>query len=173
MARSILRFHDRGDSAARWLRDIDLRNPIKGSNRTKAPLFADAQDAPFRDQTFAALIMEALKATMGESRAKLLSPLVACVAGIVAAHVQRERRAHTGEGPMAQPGQRVHLLDGDATMVRRNLQDQQNRSGGRRGQATHLVRALRRHRLVGEVHAETAQLLALPRRRAVDPGGDK
>ena len=70
MARSILRFHDRGDSAARWLRDIDLRNPIKGSNRTKSPLFADAQDAPFRDQSFASLIMETRKATMRESRAK-------------------------------------------------------------------------------------------------------
>ena len=50
------------------------RDPITGAGRTKAPLFADAQGAPFRDQTFAALIMEALKATMGESRAKLLSP---------------------------------------------------------------------------------------------------
>ena len=45
-ARSILRFHDQGDSAARWLRVIDLRYPIKGSNRTKAPPFADAQGAP-------------------------------------------------------------------------------------------------------------------------------
>ena len=70
----ILPFHDRDDNAARWLRDIDLRNPIEGDDRTKAPLFADAQGGPFRDQTFAALIMEALKATMGESRAKLLSP---------------------------------------------------------------------------------------------------
>lgn len=70
----ILPFHDRDDNAARWLRDIEIRCRAEGPERSKMPLFADSNGNPFRDATFASLIMETLKATIGENRAKLLSP---------------------------------------------------------------------------------------------------
>lgn len=70
----ILPFHDRQDNAARWLRDIELRWPMDGAERSATPLFASENGEPFRDATFAALIMETLRAVVGESRAKLLSP---------------------------------------------------------------------------------------------------
>ena len=70
----ILPFHDNDVNASRWLRDIELRRPCHGEERKTMPLFADEEGKPFRDATFATLIMEALTLAVGAARAKLLSP---------------------------------------------------------------------------------------------------
>ena len=70
----ILPFHDKMDNAARWLRDIELRVPAHGAQRSKLPLFANKKGEPFRDDTFAAHIKAVLTTVVGEQRAKLYSP---------------------------------------------------------------------------------------------------
>ena len=70
----ILPYHDDDMNAARWLRDIELRWPVHGDKRATTPLFANERGEPFKDAAFAALIMAALTAVLGETRAKLLSP---------------------------------------------------------------------------------------------------
>ena len=70
----ILPFHDEPLNAAKWLRDIELRWPAHGDARRTLPLFCDHAGGPFRDATFASLIMAVLTAVLGEARAKLLSP---------------------------------------------------------------------------------------------------
>ena len=70
----VLPYHDDPLNAARWLREIELRNPVRGKAREHTALFGDESGAPFRDATFAAIIMAALRAVVGVERAKLLSP---------------------------------------------------------------------------------------------------
>ena len=70
----ILPFHDDELNAAKWIRDIELRRPVHGKRRKGMPLFANAEGEPFKDATFAALIMGTLEAAIGPARAKLLSP---------------------------------------------------------------------------------------------------
>ena len=70
----ILPYHDDDVNAARWLRDIELRWPAHGDQRRTLPLFPDKDGRPFRDATFAGLIMAVLRELLGDTRASLLSP---------------------------------------------------------------------------------------------------
>ena len=70
----ILPYHDDPLNAAKWLRDIEKRWPAHGACRRTLPLFPTAEGKPFKDNAFAALIMAAITATVGEARAKLFSP---------------------------------------------------------------------------------------------------
>lgn len=70
----ILPFHDTDLNAARWLRDLELQEPLRGEERATRPLFADANGQPFKDGTFAGFIMGVLEVVLGASRAKLYSP---------------------------------------------------------------------------------------------------
>ena len=47
---------------------------MHGEARRTTPLFADDHGQPFKDHTFAALIMAVLTAVLGTTRAKLYSP---------------------------------------------------------------------------------------------------
>ena len=60
-------------NACKWLRDIELRHPIRGAHRNNVPLFADDNGAPFTDHRFSTIVMGALTAVVGANRAKLLS----------------------------------------------------------------------------------------------------
>ena len=70
----VLPFHDDELNAARWIRDIEVRDPVRGKARGTTPLFADASGKPFNDGTFADLIMAVLTEVVGPTRAKLYSP---------------------------------------------------------------------------------------------------
>ena len=70
----ILPYHDDDLNAARWLRDIELRRPAHGEQRSQLPLFADKHGRAYKDAAFATAIMAVLTAVLGEARAKLLSP---------------------------------------------------------------------------------------------------
>ena len=70
----ILPFHDRRDNAAKWLRDIELRWPVRGDQRRRVALFCDGKGDPYSDSKFASYVKGALKAVVGEQRAKLYSP---------------------------------------------------------------------------------------------------
>ena len=70
----ILPYHDHPLNAARWLRDIDVRDPTHGNARHKKPLFADPQGAPFTDAAFTKLVMTVLAKVLGDARVKLYSP---------------------------------------------------------------------------------------------------
>ena len=70
----VLPFHDDDLNAARWIRDIELKRPVRGTKRKATPLFCTEDGSPFKDAAFAALIMATLAAAIGEARAKLLSP---------------------------------------------------------------------------------------------------
>ena len=70
----ILPFHDDVLNAARWMRDIELRFPVRGAARHTTPLFADENGRPFNDAVFATYIMDVLCLVLGEARARLYSP---------------------------------------------------------------------------------------------------
>ncbi|MDC0525696.1 site-specific integrase [bacterium] len=70
----ILPYHDDPLNAAKWLREILLRNPVHGAARERTALFGDERGQPFNDSTFSAIIMASLRAVLGSERAKLLSP---------------------------------------------------------------------------------------------------
>ena len=55
-------------------REAALRRACRGEARKHTALFGDEHGAPFRDATFAAIIMAALRAVVCTERAKLLSP---------------------------------------------------------------------------------------------------
>jgi hypothetical protein len=69
----VLPFHEDDLNAARWLRDIELRWPAHGQQRTSMALFGDRSGEPFTDSVFAGLVMGTLDQVIGAARAKLLS----------------------------------------------------------------------------------------------------
>ena len=70
----ILPYHQEPLNAAKWLRDVELRWPAHGKQRKELPLFTNKQGLPFKDATFATMVMTAVEAAVGEARAKLFSP---------------------------------------------------------------------------------------------------
>jgi hypothetical protein len=70
----ILPFHDEPLNAAKWMRDIELRWPAHGQQRTTLPLFPTSAGRPYKDAVFANIIKSVLTAVLGATRASLLSP---------------------------------------------------------------------------------------------------
>ena len=70
----VLPFHDDQLNAARWIRDMELRYPVRGKARTTTALFATDDGGPFNDSTFAAYIMAVLEHVLGKTKARLYSP---------------------------------------------------------------------------------------------------
>ena len=70
----VLPFHDQELNAARWLRDIELHKPCRGTARNATALFGDENGDPYTDARFSTLIMALLTHVLGGERAALLSP---------------------------------------------------------------------------------------------------
>ena len=70
----ILPFHDEPLNAAKWMRDIELRWPAHGQQRTTLPLFPTSAGRPYKDAVFANIIKSVLTAVLGATRASLISP---------------------------------------------------------------------------------------------------
>ena len=70
----VLPFHDDDLNAARWIRDIELRYPVRGTARAETALFASEDGGPFSDATFAAYIKAVLQHVLGVTKARLYSP---------------------------------------------------------------------------------------------------
>lgn len=71
-----LPFHNKHDylNAARWLRDIDLRLPVRGEARQTFALFGRTSGEPYHASTFDSYVNSTLTGALGPARAKAYSP---------------------------------------------------------------------------------------------------